>query len=227
MPISYVRGKDEIGSLMSNYNRMVARTNELIQIVYKNKIKEQEMLVERQNAELLALHSQINPHFLFNALESIRMHSLLKNEYETADMVEKLALMQRQYVEWGNDSVEIRRDCLDIKIPKMTVVTFVENACVHGIEAKTAPGWIFVRICQKQKALYLEVEDTGCGMDASQMQELKERMLNASIDMLKDGGRVGIINACLRLKMVFGEQVAFDIEGEQGVGTTVSIRMPL
>ncbi len=141
---------------------MVARTNELIQIVYKNKIKEQEMLVERQNAELLALHSQINPHFLFNALESIRMHSLLKNEYETADMVEKLALMQRQYVEWGNDSVEIRRemefvraylglqkyrfgerlsysleveeDCLDIKIPKMTVVTFVENACVHGIE---------------------------------------------------------------------------------------------
>ena len=255
VPISYVRGKDEIGSLMRNYNRMVARTNELIQIVYKNKIKEQEMLVERQNAELLALHSQINPHFLFNALESIRMHSLLKNEYETADMVEKLALMQRQYVEWGNDSVEIRRemefvraylglqkyrfgerlsysleveeDCLDIKIPKMTVVTFVENACVHGIEAKTAPGWIFVRICQKQKVLYLEVEDTGCGMDASQMQELKERMLNASIDMLKDGGRVGIINACLRLKMVFGEQVAFDIEGEQGVGTTVSIRMPL
>ena len=110
VPISYVRGKDEIGSLMSNYNRMVARTNELIQIVYKNKIKEQEMLVERQNAELLALHSQINPHFLFNALESIRMHSLLKNEYETADMVEKLALMQRQYVEWGNDSVEIRRE---------------------------------------------------------------------------------------------------------------------
>lgn len=248
-------GRDEIGSMIRNYNRMVKRTNELIQTVYKNKIKEQEILVGRKNAELLALQSQINPHFLFNALESIRMHSLLKNEYETADMVEKLALMQRQYVEWGNDSVEIRRemefvraylglqkyrfgerlsysleveeDCLDIKIPKMTVVTFVENACVHGIEAKTAPGWIFVRICQKQKALYLEVEDTGCGMDASQMQELKERMLNASIDMLKDGGRVGIINACLRLKMVFGEQVAFDIEGEQGVGTTVSIRMPL
>ncbi len=79
-----------------------------------------------------------------------------------------------------------------------------KNACVHGIEAKTAPGWIFVRICQKQKALYLEVEDTGCGMDASQMQELKmQRHAKCHIDMLKDGGRVGIINACLRLKMVF------------------------
>lgn len=183
------------------------------------------------------------------------MHSLLKKEYETADMVEKLALMQRQYVEWGNDIVGIRRemefvkaylglqkyrfgerlnysleveeDCLDIEIPKLTVVTFVENACVHGIEAKTAPGWIFVRIYQKQKDLYLEVEDTGCGMDAEKMLELKEHMQNANIDMLKGEGRVGIINACLRLKMIFGEQVAFDLEGEQGAGTTVSIRMPL
>ena len=89
--------KDEIGSMIKNYNRMVSRTNELIQTVYKNKLKEQEMLVSQKNAELLALHSQINPHFLFNALESIRMHSLLKRENETADMVEKLAIMQRQY----------------------------------------------------------------------------------------------------------------------------------
>ncbi len=71
-------GRDEIGSMIRNYNRMVKRTNELIQTVYKNKIKEQEILVGRKNAELLALQSQINPHFLFNALESIRMRSLLK-----------------------------------------------------------------------------------------------------------------------------------------------------
>ena len=79
---------------------MVERTNHLIETVYKSKIREQEIIVGRKNAELLALHSQINPHFLFNALESIRMHSILKQEIETADMVEKLALMQRQYVEW-------------------------------------------------------------------------------------------------------------------------------
>ena len=67
----------------------------------------------------------------------------------------------------------MEEDCLDIKIPKMTVVTFVENACVHGIEAKTAPGWIFCADLPKQKALYLEVEDTGCGMDASQITGIK------------------------------------------------------
>lgn len=88
-------GRDEIGSMIRNYNRMVKRTNELIQTVYKNKIKEQEILVGRKNAELLALQSQINPHFLFNALESIRMRSLLKKENETADMVEKLATRKK------------------------------------------------------------------------------------------------------------------------------------
>ena len=90
------RGKDEIGSMIRNYNRMVERTNHLIETVYKSKIREQEIIVGRKNAELLALHSQINPHFLFNALESIRMHSILKQENETADMVEKLALMRSE-----------------------------------------------------------------------------------------------------------------------------------
>ena len=255
VPISYVRGKDEIGSLMRNYNRMVARTNELIQIVYKNKIKEQEMLVERQNAELLALHSQINPHFLFNALESIRMHSILKNENETADMVEKLAVMQRQYVEWGEDSVtieqevefvkaylalqkyrfgerlsyqiEIDEECRKRKVPKLTLVTFVENACVHGIESKASPGWIFVRVYEQNELICMEIEDTGNGMEEGKRQELLENMRNADIEMLKKKGRVGIVNACLRLKMVSENKVKIDLDGEEGVGTLITIWMPL
>ncbi|MBR3771992.1 MAG: histidine kinase, partial [Clostridium sp.] len=250
-----VTGKDEIGSLMHNYNRMAARTNQLIQIVYKNKLKEQEMDIARQNAELLALHSQINPHFLFNALESIRMHSILKNEKETANMVEKLALMQRQYVEWGNDFVTIEQEMefvkaylglqkyrfgdrlsyeidveehlLPVKIPKLTVVTFVENACVHGIESKLTPGWVFVRAYQEKEILCLEIEDTGSGMEDSYRLQLIEKMKDANIAQLKEKGRVGIINACLRLKMLTKNQVDFELDGEEGAGTMVLIRIPL
>lgn len=247
-------GKDEISSMIRNYNRMVERTNGLIETVYKNKIREQEMLVGRKNAELLALHSQINPHFLFNVLESIRMHSILKKENETADMVAKLAVMQRQYVEWGNDSVsilqeiefvkaylalqkyrfgerlnydiEVDRECESFRIPKLTIVTFVENACVHGIESKASPGWIFVRIVRQGEGMEIEIEDTGSGMPEDKIAKLQNNMRNANIEMLKGGGRVGIINACVRLKMVTENSVEFRVEGEEGVGTTVTIRIP-
>lgn len=252
--IPHVRGRDEIGGLMLNYNRMVRRTNDLIQTVYKDKLREQEIDIARQNAELLALHSQINPHFLFNALESIRMHSLLKQEYETADMVERLTVMERQNVDWGTDQIEIKKEmefveaylglqkyrfgdklsyeldvepeCALVKLPKLTIVTFVENACVHGIESKTSQGWIFVRVYREGDALCIEIEDTGGGMEEEKLEELRERVAHVSIDKLKEKGRVGVLNACLRLKMVTDGAAQVTIESEKDVGAMVQIRLP-
>lgn len=253
--IDVVQGKDEISVLMQNYNRMARRINELIETVYKETLKKQEMDLARRNAELLALHSQINPHFLFNALESIRMHSVLKQEIETAQMVEKLAKMERQYVEWASDSgtieeeltfvgayldlqkyrfgdrlsyhIESDETCLSYIIPKLTLLTFVENACIHGFEKKAASGWIFVRIYQRESRLYLEVEDTGGGMKDSTVSLLIKRMRNAGIQDLKESDRVGIINACLRLKLATDHRACFELDSEEGVGTVVTISLPL
>lgn len=249
-----VRGKDEIGVLMASYNHMAGRINDLIQTVYKDRLKEQEMDIARQNAELLALHSQINPHFLFNALESIRMHSLIKKEEETAGMVERLALMERQYVDWGTDSISIRKelqfveaylelqkyrfgdrlsykieaedDCLCCYVPKLTLVTFVENACVHGLENKTAPGWIFVRCSSRDGFLSMEIEDTGHGMSAVLLADLQQKMENASMQLLKEKSSVGILNACLRLRMATENTVKFQLESEEASGTIVTIIIP-
>ena len=81
--------------------------------------------------------------------------------------------------------IEIDEECRKRKVPKLTLVTFVENACVHGIESKASPGWIFVRVYEQNELICMEIEDTGNGMEEGKRQELLENMRNADIEMLK------------------------------------------
>lgn len=183
------------------------------------------------------------------------MHSLLKKEEETAKMVEHLAKLQRQYTEWNDDiitienelnfveaylqlqkyrfgdrlsfEIDIENECRKLLIPKLTLVTFVENAVVHGIESKTTPGWIFVRIYVKDENVIIEIEDTGSGIPEDIANELLENMRNADISMLKEKGRVGIVNACVRLKMISEDNVMFDVDSEIGTGTLFQITIPM
>ncbi len=248
-----VRGKDEIGILMRNYNVMVNRINDLIQTVYKDRLEKQEIDLARQNAELLAMHSQINPHFLFNVLESIRMHCILQKEEKTAEMIEKLAILERQNINWAADRVmlkeemnftkaylelqkyrfgarlqyeiDLQKDCEEYYIPKLTLTTFVENSCVHGMEKKTSTCWIYVRIYKKNKWLYLEVEDTGGGMEEEDVARMNDNMRCCNVDDIKQNEHVGIVNACLRLKMISDGNVEFTMESEKGIGTFMTIKV--
>ena len=252
--IDTIGGNDEVSGLIDSYNGMAQRMNELVSTVYKNRLHEQEMSIAKQKAELLALHSQINPHFLFNALESIRMHSLLRGEKETAEMVGRLAVMERTYVNWGDDDVPIRREmefvdaylalqkyrfgdrlsyklsvdeeCGAFSVPKLTIVTLVENACEHGVEKKSVPGWIFVRVFRKDDEINIEVEDTGVGMNIVVAEDIVDKAKNASIESMKGKTHVGIMNAFLRLKMVTGGRAQFFVESERGVGTVIRMTIP-
>lgn len=226
----------------------------LTQSVQKARLEQQETDIARQNAELLALHSQINPHFLFNALESIRMHSVLRGEEETAEMVQKLAVIERKNADWNEDKItvsnemefvdaylklqqyrfgdrlsyeiDVEEGCENIRLPRLSIVTFVENACVHGIEGKSKPGWIFVRVYTDKDELVLEVEDTGEGISDEELAVLKDKMENASIEKLKGKGRIGVVNACLRLKIATKGTVRFEVESEKNIGTTISVHIP-
>lgn len=75
--------------------------------------------------------------------------------------------------------------------------------------------------------MYLEIEDTGNGMEEEVAEELLAKMRNANMDMLKEKGRVGIINACIRLKMMTKDEVKFDLESERGIGTIVTVKIPI
>lgn len=256
MEVEDVRGRDEIGYLMASYNHLVRENNHLIKTVYEHRLHKQEMEIGKQNAELLALRMQVNPHFLFNMLESIRMSSLLNHESRAAEMIEKLAVLERQAVDWDSDletigneinfvnnylslqkfrfgdrfsyQLDVDDDCLDFRIPKMTILTFVENACVHGTDKKLTETRVFVTIRKKtEQMLEIEIEDTSGGMTEEKVNRLQEQMENCTMDMLRESKHTGMINACLRLKMMSGNKVKFELESEEGVGTYLVILLPI
>ncbi len=252
-------GKDEIGELLENYNHMTKRMKAFIENELKSKLEQQELVMARQQAELLALSSQINPHFLFNVLESIRMRSVLKGEEETSHMIESLARLMRKSADWGSDYITIEqetgfmRDYLELqkyrygedfrykikieekfhsfKIPSLVLVTFVENSCVHGLDRPGHYGSIFVSAYEREGYLYLEIEDTGIGMEKEQVEELEKLLNEAGIgELQKSAGKpagLGMLNACIRLRKFCGEGTRIIIESEPGEGTCIIIRVPL
>jgi len=248
-------GKDEIGELLDNYNLMISIIKNLFENEYKSKLEQQELTLARQQAELLALHSQVNPHFMFNVLESIRMHSVIKGEKETARMIESLARLMRKSADWGSDMITVEQEisftedylrlqkyrfgdafnykirisqgCGDYLIPSLVLVTFVENSCVHGFNREDHAGTVFIFVYEEDEHLFIQVEDTGVGMEADRTREL-ERILNeADISQLQKSSSLGMLNACIRLKKCCGARTRITIESEIGVGTCVIIKIPL
>ena len=254
--IPEIKGNDEIGELLSDYNDMVYRMKNLIEVEYKSRMEQQELSIAKQQAELMALHSQINPHFLFNILENFRMRSLIKGEYETSEMVERLAKLMRKSAEWGEDLVTIRKEkefvrdylelqkyrygeafkynilveeeCLGYMIPSLVLVTFIENACVHGFKGGGFVGIICVSVTISEGNLRIEIGDTGGGMEPEKVRELNRIMREASISELQQAKTsLGLLNASIRLKKYCGAETRVWIESEWMAGTCIMVSIPL
>ncbi|MEH7095767.1 sensor histidine kinase [Neobacillus vireti] len=241
---------DEIGTLTSEFNRMVRKIEELIQDVFMANIQKQEMEIKRNRAQLSALQSQINPHFLFNALETIRMRSLMKEEIETAKIIHNMAKIFRNSLTWGKDMVTVREEInlivsfLEIQkyrfgdkleyeihidhdadeciIPNMALQPFIENASIHAIEPLKENGKIEVHISIDDDLLVCKVMDNGVGMSESKTQQLIKE-LEKENDM---GKSVGIKNVYYRLKLYYQDQFHFQLDSKEGEGTVIIIKIP-
>ncbi len=255
--VDSIQGKDEIGQLTEGYNDLVRRNKQLIKTIYEDRIVHQKVEIEKQQAELLSMRMQINPHFIFNVLENLRMNCIVKGETETAIMIERLAALERESVDWKNDVIPLAKelefvrnylnlqamrygdrfsfsinaddDALRAYIPKLTLTTFVENSCVHGVEKKSSDAMILVDCSVKDGKLILEVEDTGAGMSPVACAALESKMQRASFSQLQRSSKhIGMINSCLRIKLLAGEEnTKFTFEGEENVGVYLRIEMPI
>ena len=253
--IKEVEGTDEIGSLIISYNLMVLKIKQLIEVVFKEDAEKKTLQISKKQAELKALQSQVNPHFMFNTLETIRMRCIIKKENETAEIIEKLSLILRKTINWGDDNITISEEmifvknyieiqkyrfgdklsysfyiqdeCKGFKIPKLSILTFVENSCVHGVQNSVNNTSINVSVFKDDQYLYIEIYDTGDGISKEKLNEIREKIEKADFEIFKESRSIGMLNAYIRMKMYFNNNITFEIESNLNEGTDITLRVPL
>lgn len=240
-----ISSDDEIGYLEHSFNTMCAKLEEHIKNVYIFELK-------TRTAQLKALQAQINPHFLFNTLESIRLAAQMNNDEKVAKMVHILGSMFRwvigskemfvdleEEVDYINYYMELQMlrnsdafsfyidapcEALKLGVPRLILQPLVENAIQHGLCGKTENAYIRVRVVLSEDKMILSVFDNGIGMDADKIK----RVLSGQDTSREEShlNNIGIDNVSQRISILFGDGYGLSISSEKGIGTEVSITIP-
>lgn len=245
-----IRGTDEIFELYQDLKKMVDSMQTLINDAYKSKIQSESFKLNQVEAEFKALASQINPHFLYNTLETIRMKAYCNDDKETADLVKKLGKFMRRCLEVKDGMVtleselEFTKSYLELqaarfgdrvsysiycevdrnyKILPLIIQPIVENAFVHGIEGEKANGKIDIKVFYRSGQVIIEVSDNGQGIPADKLRELLAKLEKNDTS---SGKSIGLTNVNKRIKMYHGEQYGLTVETTFGHGTAIRITLP-
>ncbi|MNM90191.1 Sensor histidine kinase YpdA [compost metagenome] len=222
---------------------MVIRTNDLINERYKMKLIE-------KNAILKALEAEINPHFLYNALQAISTKALKSGEYEVADMVDALALTLRYCIS-GKDIVYAREELKhidhylalqkarfgsrlevnvdweeslqELQIPKLSIQSLVENSIKHAVEKVSEPVTVTIRAELEGSRACISVHDNGPGITEVRMKQILESFETQWED--QEGENIGLKNLNTRLKLLYGDDAELVIQSD-GSGTTMMMLIP-
>ena len=235
-----VGGTREVQELSNSFEHMVLRIQQLMTTV-----REEE--VNLRKTELKALQAQINPHFLYNTLDSIAWMCEQGRNTDAVKMVHALARLFRISISKGHELIPISKEiehaesylqiqkyryknqftyefqvdpeCLDYYCNKITLQPIIENAINHGLDLLVEEGRITVQVCQDGEDILFFVQDNGVGMSEEQLRTILQHDP-------KDRTGIGIKNVNDRLKIYFGKQYGLHISSELDVGTCVEIRMP-
>ena len=223
--------------IVEGFNSMVKKLGTMVEQVKQS-------TVEQKNAELSAMEAQIDPHFLYNTLDTINWKALEREEYEISNMVGALADILRysirnpgetvsigQELYWLSQYVMLQKEKLEqplevvtdvpeeikvCRIHKLLLQPFLENAIKHGFYKKTGTCRLTIRMRMAEDQIYIMVRDNGNGMPKEVLDRLN--------DNTRDGGNhVGVANVKKRLELYYGEQAAMYFESMEGKGTTVHL----
>lgn len=240
-----VNSKDEIGTLAQAFNSMISKINSLIQEVYIEQIRQSEL-------ELQMLQSQINPHFIYNTLESISMMATIHDDEATSEMAFNLGSILRYGINKTKEEVTIREELdnlekyislqeirfhsvytitinvspnlYNIYIIKLILQPVVENAIYHGMKEIRSGGKIIVTGYKTDnKVLVFEVEDNGKGMTESLTRDLND-YINDKNNLFNS---IGLRNVNKRIKIKYGDEYGLEIQSKTNTSTKVIIRLPI
>ncbi|MFC4101045.1 cache domain-containing sensor histidine kinase [Paenibacillus xanthanilyticus] len=232
---------DEAGQLHRNFRMMVQRIDDLIRENYVKQLAIKE-------SEFQALQAQINPHFLYNTLETINWTAKMNGQRPISQMVESLGFLLRSSINIKEPLIQLK-DELDIvshyvtiqrirfeerldfqldvpdeylttRIPKLSLQPLVENAVNYGVEQILEPCRIRIRAWHEGDQLFVVVEDTGPGMDVGMLARLKTG------EVRPKGSGVGMRNIDERIKLLFGDRYGLQVNSERGAGTTITMALP-
>ncbi len=235
--------RDELSELTASFNAMTSRIKYLIHDVY-----EKEM--ELTQSQLQLLRSQVNPHFLYNTLETIRIKAYLLGQNELSDMAmllasilryglsapsemvtveaetnklqEYLSLQRYLYSDRFQASVNIEPEILRLRMMKFILQPLVENALYHGFQAIQAPGTLEVLGYREGAEIVFKVIDNGGGIPGDTLHDLVEYMDNGNAKF----SSIGLKNVHRRIRLLYGDAYGVTIASQVNVGTMVSVRIP-
>ncbi len=242
-------GNDEIGVLTHGFNNAVVKIQELINDITTEKLKNAEIEKEKSKAEFIALQRQLNPHFLFNIFEILRMKAITRHDREFSSTIKNLSTVLRNLINWKEDvipfkdemvfieayidlnrcyfddidiSLEIDDKALKCYVPKMSVEVFVENAFRHGLE-KCKGNRVFAMkawVCDER--LNISISDNGQGID----EERVNAMNRADVDALRKMSGAGMTNAMERFKLYFDTEFFVNVISTPFELTQITLQLP-
>ncbi|MFD2611149.1 sensor histidine kinase [Paenibacillus gansuensis] len=246
-----IDGKDEIAQLSRQFNAMVQSIQSLMTEVQESNRKNMILESKQNEIKLKMMASQINPHFLFNTLESIRMKAHLKGEREISQIVGLLGKLMRKNLEAGrrktalSDELTIVRCYLEIQkfryedrlhykleidpeaecagIPPLIIQPLVENAVIHGLEGKEEGGTVTISVQAEGDRVHVSVADDGTGMGREQLDKLRGTLDAAEEE---EQARIGLRNVHTRLKLSYAGNPGLDYDSIPGKGTKVRFTIP-
>ncbi|MEA4889369.1 MAG: sensor histidine kinase [Clostridiaceae bacterium] len=252
----YVTGYSEMEIMSREFNHMLDEIAELTTSLVRTNTQLYQTELAKKRSEIAYLKSQINPHFLYNTLETMIGAAYQENAPETARMIKALVVIFRYSVK-GKDFVQLAEEVDIIKsyiviqqirfagkftvkyqfepetlacmIPKVILQPLVENAIFYGLETKMEPGnlWIGSRL-DEQGDLGLWVHDDGLGIANDQLQEIRDTLSPDEYDQARDhpAQGIGIANVHERIRLIYGKNYGLTIDSEPNRGTWVRIRLP-